>query len=185
MIKNNHWQHGRRDFALPALAEEFQSYGCGFYRGEFDTDVGEEVFVFFRDMPPYAAGLATVQPMTLIPHKGIVSTPHGIVAYIVWQIAAGSKHESYVETFLNPFQFGTLKLISDAASQTNLKFLGYDLVAQEVVSMIDFENSFDLQDLLFQMALNIGNADEGDFSAAVEFIMSRTTVMDLVKQAII
>lgn len=185
MIKDNQWRHGRRDFALPRLTQEFQSYGCGFYRGKFDADVGDEIFVFFRDQPPYAAGLATVQPMTLIPHKGIVSTPHGIVAYVVWQIAAGSEHESYVETFLNPFQLGTLKLVSDAANQTHLKFLGYDLGTQEVVTMVDYENVFDLDALLFQMAMNIGHAEEGNFAEAVEFIMAQATVMDLVKQAVI
>lgn len=185
MIKDNQWRHGRRDFALPRLTQEFQKYGCGFYRGKFDAEVGDEVFVFFREQPPYAAGLANIHPMILIPHKGIVSTPHGIVAYVVWQIAVGTEHESYVETFLNPFQFGTLKLISDAANQTHLKFLGYDLGAQEVVTMVDFENSFELDALLFQMAMHIGHADEGDFSKAVEFIMAHSSVMDLVEQAVI
>lgn len=184
MIKENQWHHGAMDFALPPLPREMRTYGCGFYRMTFDPDVGDEVMVFFREQPPHAQGLADVRPMTLIAHKGIVSTPHGIVAYVVWQIAAGTAQETFVETFLNPFQIGTLKLVADAASQTHLKFLAYDLGAQEVVSMVDFDNVFDLDQLLFQMALNLGNEEEGDFSQAVQFIMANASVMDLVARSI-
>ncbi|NGQ92823.1 hypothetical protein G5V65_18180 [Rhodobacter sp. HX-7-19] len=184
MIIDNQWRHGIKDFALPPLPREMRTYGCGFYRVTFDADVGDEVVVFFREEPPHAKGLAHVQPMTLIAHKGIVSTPHGIVAYVVWQIAAGTPQETYVETFLNPFQFGTLKLVADASSQTHLKFLAYDLGSHEVVSMVDFENVFDLDQLLFQMAMNLGNEEEGDFSQAVQFIMSNASVMDLVTRSI-
>lgn len=184
MILDNQWRHGTKNFALPALPSEMRTYGCGFYRVTFDADVGDEVIVFFREEPPHAEGLADVQPLTLLAHKGIVGTPHGIVAYIVWQIALGTPQETYVETFLNPFQFGTLKLVADAANQTHLKFLAYDLGSQEVVSMVDFDNVFDLDQLLFHMAMNLGNEEEGDFSQAVQFIMANATVMDLVAQSI-
>jgi hypothetical protein len=180
---DNQWRHGLRDFVLPPLPKEMARHGCGFHRMTFDPTIGEEVIVFFREEPPYAADLADVQPLTVLAYTGITRTPFGLVAFVVWQIAAGTAQESYVETFLNPFQFGTLKLIADAANQTHLKFIAYDLGARKVVSMVDFENTFDLDQLLFGMAMSIGHEEEGDFDQATAFIMENASVMDLVNQA--
>jgi len=184
MIKENQWSHGMRDFRVPSLTEEQSRYGCGFSRTTFDPQIGEETYVLFCENPPYAKALSSVQPLTLVAHKGVVRTPYGVVGYVVWQIAAGSNQESFVETFLNPFQFGTLKLISDAANQTHLKFMALDRSDQSVVSMIDFENTFELDHLLFHMVMNIGNADETDFSSATSFIMDNVEMKQLVEGAI-
>lgn len=185
MIKDNRWRHGLADFRFPRLDDNALRPSCGFYRLTMDPAIGEEVIVFFREEPPHAKALEEVQPMALIAHKGIVATPNGIVAYIVWQIAAGSRHESYFETFLNPFEFGTLKLVSDAANQTHLKFIAVDRSDQAVVSMVDFENVFELDALLFHMAMSIGHSELTQFSAAVDYIFANMTVGQLLEQAII
>ena len=184
MIKENQWVHGMRDFRIPPLSEEQSRYGCGFSRTTFDSEVGDETYVLFCENPPYAKALSAVQPMTLIAHKGVAGTPYGVVGYVVWQIAAGSEQESFVETFLNPFKFNTLKLIADAANQTHLKFMALDRSDQSVVSMIDFENKFGLDHLLFHMAMNIGHADETDFASATAFIMENVEMDQLVEGAI-
>ncbi len=184
MIKQNQWLQGIRDFRVPTLTDEQSRYGCGFSRTTFDAEVGEETYVLFCEDPPYAKALSGIQPMTLIAHKGIAATPHGLVAYVVWQIAAGSVQESFVETFLNPFQIGTLQLVSDAANQTHLKFMALDRSDQSVVTMIDFENTFELDQLLFHMVMNIGHAKPTDFAAATAHIMANVPLEQLVEGAI-
>ncbi|MDF1721114.1 MAG: hypothetical protein P1U65_10600 [Minwuia sp.] len=184
MIKQNRWTRGNRDFRLPTMPDEQPRHGCGFSRTTFDPDVGEEAYVLFCEDPPHARALAQIRPMTLIAHKGIAATPHGLVAYIVWQIAAGSSQESFVETFLNPFKIDTLQLVSDAANQTHLKFLTIDRSDQSVVSMTDFENIFELDHFLFQMIMHIGYAKPTEFAEATSFIMNTVEIEKLVEDAI-
>lgn len=185
MRKDNRWQHGLRDFRFPRMPSELITPGCSFYRATFDADIGEEVFVFLKDDPAYAEQLAALRPMTLFAHKGIVSTPYGVVAYVVWQIAAGTPQETLVETFFNPFEFGTLKLLSDAANQSHLKFVAIDPFTQEVLVMVDFENVFEIDSLLFHAVMNIGHAAPTDFRQATRFIMENSPTEELMEMAVI
>lgn len=180
MIKDNRWRSGKTYLEFPHLSPDLIPHGCGFYRLVLDPDVGEEVIVFLREDPPHAKRLAFVQPMTLIAHQGIADTPFGTAAYVVWQVAAGTEQEAFYETFLNPFEFGTLKLLSDVVNQTHLKFIAIDRSDQNVVSMIDYENQFELETLLCRMAKSIGHARPMDFGAATQFIMKNLTTQELV-----
>ena len=108
MVKHNQWRHGRQDFQFPQLPAEQLRSGCGFVELLLDEEIGAEVVLLFRDEAPRAQALANVQTMTPIAHSDVLEMPFGPIAYVVWQIAAGSAQEAFVETFLNPFQFGAL-----------------------------------------------------------------------------
>ncbi|MFN3590856.1 MAG: hypothetical protein ACK4TG_01560 [Thermaurantiacus sp.] len=170
MIKQNRWTHGETNFGMPPPAPEQRGkLGCRFGLATFDAAIGEEVFLSFQDEPAALKRLATVTPLTVIAHSGMVRTPDGIVGFIVWQIAAGSRQEAFVEQWLNPNRIGTIRLLASAANQTNLKFVAMDGFSGEVAVMVDFANSFGIGELVQKLALAIGHEPDGDFSRAVAY----------------
>jgi hypothetical protein len=90
-------------------------HGCALHRIAFDASVGEEVCAIYMEEPEFADQYSKVVPFNLIVHSGLVRTPHGVVAFIVWQIAASSPQEVMVEQYLNPQNIGTFRLIASAA----------------------------------------------------------------------
>lgn len=95
MQKSNRWSHGVKDFVLPALPLELQGrHGCFLQRMTFDPLVGEEICVIYLEKPEYALRYGKVHPFNMFARSGLVRTPYGLVAFIVWQIAVGSARES-------------------------------------------------------------------------------------------
>ena len=137
--------------------------------GGFDVIIGN---------PPYVV-YSKVAPFDLIVHSGLVRTPHGIVAFLVWQIAASSPQEVMVEQYLNPQNIGTFRLISSAANQTHFKLVVVNNQSGEVAAFVDFENDFQFDELVSAMATPIGHEPEGDFGTATQHVMNNFTIAEL------
>jgi hypothetical protein len=181
MKKENHWSHGTKNFVLPALPNDLKGrHGCSLHRVTFDATVGEEVCAIYKEDPEFADQYSEVSPFNLIVHSGIVRTPHGVVAFLVWQIAANSPQEVMIEQYLNPQNIGTFRLVASAANQTHFKLVVVNNQNGEVAAFIDFENGFRFDQLVSTMATAIGHEPEGDFGAATQHVMDNHTVAELV-----
>ena len=182
MRKNNRWTLGARNFVLPDLPEDQKGrHGCRFHSTTFDPAVGEEVFVLFMEEPDFVDQYSQIAPFNLLAQSGLVRTPHGVVAFIVWQIAAGTPSEIMVEHFLNPQKIETLRLVSSVAKQTHLKLVIINNETGEVGGFIDFDNVFGFNELASAMAIAIGHEPEGDFGSAMQHVMNTMTVQDLLE----
>jgi hypothetical protein len=92
MKKKNRWVHGKQHFVVPPLPEDFKGqHGCRLERVIFDTSVGEEVYAAYLEEPDFADQYGQISPFNLVVNFGITETPYGVVAFILWQIAAGSE----------------------------------------------------------------------------------------------
>jgi hypothetical protein len=184
MRKETRWTHGRKNFVLPALPEDLKGrHGCNLHRMTFDPSVGEEVCAIYFEKPDFADQFDEVEPFNLIAHSGLVRTPHGVVAFIVWQVAANSPREVMVEQYLNPQNIGAIRLVASAANQTHFKLVVLNNQNGEVAAFIDFENVFQFDRLASAMALAIGHEPEGDFDAAMQHVMDSMTVQELIVQS--
>ena len=182
MKKENGWMGGRRHFVVPPLCEALRNrQGCSLQMGTFDRLVGQEVYVLYLEEPSYAAKFSQIAPFDLFARFGLFRTPHGIVAFIVWKIAAGSPQEVTVEHYLNPQNIGALRLVASAANQTHLKLLVVDNESSEVCAFVELENVFGFEKLASIMVNAIGHEPEGDFEAAMQYAMSTMTVQELLE----
>jgi hypothetical protein len=180
MKKKNRWMHGRKHFAVPALPADLKGrHGCLLQRITFDPSVGEEVCAAYFEEPKFAGLYGTVAPFNLVVHPGLARTPHGSVAFIVWQIAAGSPQEVLSEQYLNPPNIDTLRLVASAANQTHFKLLVINNENSDLGAFVDFENVFQFDQLTSAMANAIGHEPEGNFAAAMEHVMKNMTVPQL------
>jgi hypothetical protein len=89
----------------------------------FDRSIGDEICAVYMEESAFADQYSKVHPFNLITHTGLARTPHGVVAFIVWQIAAQSPQEVLIEQFLNPNNIGTIRLVASAANQSYFKLL--------------------------------------------------------------
>jgi hypothetical protein len=180
MKKENRWTLGTKNFVLSALPEDLKGrHGCALHRITFDASVGEEICAIYMEEPDFVDQYREVAPFNLIVHSGLVRTPHGVVAFIVWQIAANSPQEVMVEHYLDPQNIGTIRLIASAANQTHFKLVVIDNQNSEVAAFVDFENGFEFDQLVSAMAIAIGHEPEGDFGAATQHVMNNMTVTQL------
>lgn len=181
MRKQNPWTHGERNFHFPALPADLKGrHGCILHRMTFDKAIGEEVCAVYMEDPAYVEQFREVRPFNLIAHTGLARTPHGVVAFIVWQIAAHSPQEVMVEQYLNPQNIGTIRLVASATNQTHFKLIVINNQTAETAAFVDFENVFEFDQLVSGMALAIGHEPEGDFAAASQHVMKTMTVLDLI-----
>jgi hypothetical protein len=95
------------------------------------------------------------------------------------RIAAGSPQEVLIEQFLNPQNIGALRLVASVTNQTHLKLIVIDNQSSEVTAFVDFENVFGFDRLSAAMVEAIGHEPEGDFGAAMKYVMTTTTIPDL------
>jgi hypothetical protein len=124
MKKENRWTLGTRDFVLPALPPDMKGrHGCKLHRMTFDASIGEEICAIYMEEPDFVDQFSEVRPFNLIAHTGLVRTPHGVVAFVVWQIAAHSPQEVLIEQYLNPNHIGKVRLVASAANQSHFKLL--------------------------------------------------------------
>jgi hypothetical protein len=180
MKKENRWPHGTTQLVFPDLSSDLSGrQGCGLHRMTFDSRIGEEICAVYMEEPQFAEQFGDVAPFNLIAHTGLVRTPHGVVAFIVWQIAAHSPREVTVEQYLNPQNIGTIRLVASAANQTHFKLVVINNQTTEVTAFIDFENVFEFGELVSGMALAVGHEPEGDFEAATQHVMKTMTVQEL------
>jgi hypothetical protein len=183
MKKENRWTLGTQHFVLPALPADMKGrHGCKLHRLTFDPSIGEEICAVYMEEPDFVDQFSEVHPFNLFAHTGLVRTPHGVVAFIVWQIAAHSPQEAFIEQYLNPNHIGTIRLVSSAANQSHFKLLVINNQTAEVAAFIDFENVFRFDRLATAMALAIGHEPDGDFAAASQHVMDTMTVQALLAQ---
>jgi hypothetical protein len=181
MKKENRWKHGSRDFVLPPLSEDLKGrHGCSLQMAIFDKAVGEEVYVLYREQRDHADKFSQIAPFNLLVRFGLVETPHGVVAFIVWLIAAGSHQEVMVEQFLDPQNIGALRLVASAANQTHFKLVIIDNKSGQIYAFVDFENVFGFDQLASAMVRAIGHESEGNFVAATQYITNNMTLPKLV-----
>ena len=180
MKKENRWTRGIHHFVVPPLSDALTGrHGCSLQTATFDESVGEEVYALYLEEPAYADQFNRITPFNMVVRFGLVRTPYGVVAFIVWLIAAGSHHEVTTEQYLNPQNIDALRLVASAANQTHFKLLIVDNQSSEVGAFIDFENVFKFDQLASTMATAIGHEPEGDFGAAMEYAMNTWTVQEL------
>jgi hypothetical protein len=180
MRKENRWTNGARDFVFPALPANLRGrHGCNLHLMTFDPAIGEEVCAVYMEDPSYVEQFSKVHPFNLIAHTGVARTPHGVVAFIVWQIAAHSPQEVMVEQYLNPQNIDTIRLVASAANQTHFKLIVINNQTAETAAFVDFENVFKFDRLVSGMSLAIGHEPEGDFAAASQYFVKTMTVPQL------
>jgi hypothetical protein len=180
MRKENRWTRGNRHFVLPPLPDEFKGrHGCSLQTATFDRSIGEEVYALYLEKPGYADKFNRIAPFNMLARFGLVRTPYGVVAFIIWLIAAGSHQEVTVEHYLNPQNIDALRLVASAANQTHFKLIIVDNQSSEVRAFIDFENVFKFDQLASRMVTAIGHEPAGDFDAAMEYVMNTWTVQEL------
>jgi hypothetical protein len=180
MKKENHWTHGTKNFVLPTLAADLKGrHGCNLHRMTFDASIGEEICAIYLEEPNFVEQFGEAVPFNLIVYSGLARTPHGVVAFIVWQIAAHSPQEVMVEQYLNPNNIGTIRLVASAANQTHFKLVVINNQNGDVAAFVDFENVFEFDQLVSAMALAIGHEPEGDFAAASQHVMDTLNIQDL------
>ena len=180
--KETRWRHGITRFVLPPLpAGLLGRQGCSLHCATFDSDIGEEVYALYLEEPGYAEQFERVTPFNLIVHTGMVGTPYGAVAFILWNIAAASPQGVMVEQYLNPQNIGALRLLASAANQSHLKLIVANNRTGTVTAMVDYENVFALDEFVSKITVAIGHEPEGDFGAAMQYVMDQFTIQDLIR----
>jgi hypothetical protein len=155
--------------------------GCSLMTMTVDPEVGDEVVALFRDDPGYAERYASVTPLTLVAHTGAVRTPFGAVAFVVWQIAAATPQEIYIETFLNPTTAGPL--VATVSAQTHLKLIIVDNRSSAVTAFVDYGNDFGLGELLEVFANLDCPREASDFRLATDYVRSNIDIVGAIRDA--
>lgn len=180
MQKNNKWVRGPVELVIPPLPTWLRgALGCRFDKATFDPKVGIEVYLTILEVPEYAHAYAKTRPFNLLSTQGFVRTGNGIVAFIVWTVAAGSACESVVDHFLNPHVAETIALVSSAGQQSHLKGLIVDSSSGQVCDWFEFANTFGFDKFCAAMAQCIGHEPVGDFQSAVAEVKSKYSAKDL------
>jgi hypothetical protein len=172
---NNQWRHGAVRFAIPALPPEARQRGCQFERITFDMAVGPEWTVLFKEDAPQARAYPDM--LDMFAHAGAFMSRHGPAGYLVWQIAAGTPQEVHVTHWIDLHEPAAIQMLTEAGKQSHLKLVIYDLAAQDVANMIEFQNNFGFDRVADGFSGLAENSDRGDFGAAVHDL-SETKTLD-------
>ncbi|MFZ4381315.1 MAG: hypothetical protein ACOYO0_05025 [Sandarakinorhabdus sp.] len=180
MLKHNQWTHGERDFALPPLpAHHIGKPGPMLMSMTFDAAIGAEVCLMVKEEPGYAEQMGRVTPLNLLATTGMIRTPFGLVAYIIWTVAAQSEAEVQFEHFLNPAEMSTLQLLASAANQTHFKLVVANCITSAVTAFVDYENVFDLGGLAEAIVGTMGHEPPSDFGRAVDHVKATVPLQTL------
>jgi hypothetical protein len=180
MRKHNKWSLGPTALAIPELDQRLLgATGCRFDKAIFDPKIGEEIYLSILETPDYATAYAQTRPFNLHAAQGLVRTKNGIVAFVVWSIAAGSPRQSDVEQFLNPNSVETIRLVSSLGNQTHLKALVIDSTSSSIRDWFEFENVYAFDQFCAAMAQAVGHEPVGNFSAAVQEVTAKYSTQDL------
>ena len=166
MIIHNRWTGGKTQLHIPPLPSEYKGIsGALLSSFIFEQKVGEEAALFLFDDPQFARKLGTLNPFDLKALTGMVRTSAGMIAYILWVVSSLRGHVVDYEHLLNPFDLGTIHLISGVAQQTHLKVLIVDSYSSQVVGFFEFDNTFGMGKFAVGIAQTVGNEPVVDFSA--------------------
>lgn len=165
----------------PLPREQLGITGCRFEEGIFDSNVGSEFFLTIFENEQYSEALANLGSFKLFCRSGVVRTDHGVVVFLLFSIYDQSEYFSSYELFLNPYEMGTIRLLSSLGQQTHLKVILYDSEENHLRDMIELENIYGFSDIAGKIAQVIGHEKEGDFLKAQQELMNRYTIDDLLK----
>ena len=180
MRKANKWVRGPVTLNVPPLPPDLiGSTGCRFESAIFDPKIGVEVYLAVLEAPEYARAYSNTRPFNLFCAQGLVRTSHGVVAFIVWTVAANSSRETKMDQFLSAHSSETIALVSALGQQTHLKVLIVDNSTSQVCDWFEFENNFGFDAFCAVMAQSIGHEAVGDFKEAVAELTSIYSTEDL------
>jgi hypothetical protein len=83
-----------------------------------------------------------------------------------------------VEQYLNPPQHWNHPTCYFSA-QAHFKLVVINNQTAETAALVDFQNTFEFDRLVSEMALALGHEPEGDFAAALQYVMKKFTVPQL------
>lgn len=168
-------------FAIPVLPEHLRKHGCRLERFTFDAAIGAEWVVLFKEDAPYAR--AYPNRLDVLARAGLVGTPQGPVAYLVWQIAVGTPQEVHVEHWIDIHDPAAIAMLTEAGGQSHLKLVIYDLADQGLANMIEFPNTFMLDDTARQFADIAKDVPRGNFAKAVQYVMANMSLDQILGRA--
>ena len=174
---SNKWRRGIQNFALHRTERTPVRAGCSLQEATFDSEVGKEWYLYFGEEPPYASQYPS--PIDLFAHIGAVNSPHGVLGFIAWQIAANLPQEVYVEQWLNINNPDTFRMLGELGSQTHLKLVIVDVSTAELTNMIEFENNFGFESSAPQLESIAVKTESDDFDAAKRYIEVNYTLDQL------
>lgn len=178
MIFENKWGHGTVQFEMSPIPVEDRHRGCSFHCIVFDSDVGAEWCLMFGEETGYAQGYSSQLDLNAI--QGAANTPYGPIGYIVWQIAVGTPQEVMVEHWLNIHEAETLRLLLEAGGQTHFKLVIYDVSTGMLAEMIEFENTFELDDAARNFAQLARQSEAGVFANKQRYAMQNLSLDQLI-----
>lgn len=180
MLLHNKWTGGKTHLQIPPLPPEYTgTSGALFKAFTFDKKVGEETALILLDDPQFSRELGSLKPFTLRATTGMVRTSAGIIAYIIWAVSSRQGHVVDYEHTLNPFEMGTIRLISGVAQQTHLKVLIVDSISSEVVGFVEIDNTYDMGKLAAGIAETVGNEPVADYRATQAAMRAEFSLEDL------
>ena len=180
MFLCNEWKGGNIHLEVPPLPPERKfTSGAMLDKLTVDPSVGEETALFLLDDPDFAKQLGTQRQFNLDAASGMVRTSAGLIAYVIWSVSNELGHLVDYEHPLNPFDIGTVQLLSGTAQQSHLKVIILDSFNSKVEGFYQFENIFGLEDLASGIATTIGNEQPADFTATQAAMQSEFTLAEL------
>lgn len=180
MFRRNRWFGGRVKLIAPPLHPALVGQSCAVLRSVvFDPKVGQEVVLYLLDDPDFSRQLGRLKPFHLVARTGAVRTSAGLIAFILWTVSSRRGHVVDYEHPLNPFEMGTIRLLSAAGQQSHLKVVILDSHQDEVVGFFEFENTFSLDRLAAGVAEVIGHEPTADFAATQAALRMEFSLEDL------
>ncbi len=168
---SNKWTNGKVNFQIPPLPTEYRRASGAFFQSfTFEETVSEETALIIIDDPQFSRELGILNPFELWATPGMARTSLGSIAYIIWVVSSRHGHIVDYEHFLNPFEMGTIRLLSGVAQQTHLKVLIVDSYNSEVVGFVEFENNFDLGKFATVISQVVGTEPVADFAQTQEAV---------------
>ena len=180
MLLYNKWLGGKTQFQIPHLPPEYREVsGALFQRIVFDKKMGKEIALILLDDPQFTFRLGSLNPFGLRATTGIVRTSAGIIAYIVWTIYSSHGHIVDYEHLLNPFDIGTIHLISGIAQQAHFKVLIVDSHNSLVVGWYEVDNNYNFGKLAAGIVQAVGNESVADFAATKAALFAEFSLEDM------
>jgi hypothetical protein len=180
MRKNNHWVHGNVKLILPPLPKELLgSNGCFFQHAIFDQNIGKEVYLALLESQ-LSETFHSMKTVEMYCKNGVSRTIYGIIAFLLFSFYSAHEYISSYEMYLNPFDPGSIDLLSKLGQQTHLKLLVFDSYSDELRNFFEFENTYGFDKYLENLTKIIDDQSPVDFLKAKEEFMSKYTIEDLI-----
>ena len=185
-ILNNRFRHGKAHFEAAAdISLSSTRSGMRFEKAVLDPETGPETVLILTDTTAFAYELARRQPFELRLTSGAVRTSLGPVLFLFWYLppVTDGKPFALYEHILNPTHRGTLSGLQDAAHQTHLHLVlvGPD---SELLDVYEFENVFDIGNLVPICEWACREYPEMDFAAAKQEYDSTYDMMELFNEGL-